>query len=102
MVPSGLDSVPPPDDAAAVIARLWERVALECQRAARAEAIAARLGCATSQAFDLLRAYSRSNNRRLAEVAGNVVDGQLPAGNLTITGKAARHAVGHSAPLRER
>ena len=42
MVPSGLDSVPSPDDAAALIARLWERVALECQRAARAEAIAAR------------------------------------------------------------
>jgi len=42
VVPSGLDSVSSPDDAAAVIARLWERVALECQRAARAEAIAAR------------------------------------------------------------
>jgi len=42
VVPSGLDSVPSPDDAAAVIARLWERVALEWQRAARAEAIAAR------------------------------------------------------------
>ena len=65
-------------------------------------AIAARLGCAPSQAFDLLRAYSRSNNRRLAEVAGDVVDGQLPAGNLMITGKAARHAVGHSAPPHER
>jgi hypothetical protein len=65
-------------------------------------AVAAWLGCAPGQAFDLLRAYSRSNNRRLAEVAGNVVDGQLPAGDLTVTGKAARHAVGHPAPVRER
>jgi hypothetical protein len=65
-------------------------------------AIAARLGCAPSQAFDLLRAYSRSNNRRLAEVAGDVVDGQLPAGDLTVTGKAARHAVAHQAPTRDR
>jgi GAF domain-containing protein len=65
-------------------------------------AIAARLGCATGQAFDLLRAYSRSNNRRLAEVAGDVVDGQLPAGNLRVTGKATRSAVGHPAPARER
>ena len=65
-------------------------------------AIAAWLGCAPGQAFDLLRAYSRSNNRRLAEVAGDVVEGQLPAGNLTVTRKAARHAVGHSSPLRDR
>src|SRR5215469_8003229 len=42
MVPSGHGNVPPPEDAVAVIARLWERVALEWQRAARAEAIAAR------------------------------------------------------------
>ena len=42
MVPSGPGSGPPPEDATAVIARLWERVALEWQRAARAEAIAAR------------------------------------------------------------
>jgi hypothetical protein len=39
---SGPGSVPPTDDAAAVIARLWERVALERGRAARAEEIAAR------------------------------------------------------------
>ena len=65
-------------------------------------AIAAWLGCAPGQAFDLLRAYSRSNNRRLAEVAGDVVDGQLPAGNLTVTGKATRHAVGHPVPQRGR
>ena len=65
-------------------------------------AIAAWLGCAPSQAFDLLRAYSRSNNRRLAEVAGDVVDGQLPAGHLTVTGKAARQAVAHQAPARDR
>ena len=39
---SGPGSVPPSDDAAAVIARLWERVALERGRAARAEEIAAR------------------------------------------------------------
>jgi hypothetical protein len=64
-------------------------------------AIAAWLGCAPGQAFDLLRAYSRSNNRRLAEVAGDVVDGQLPAGDLTVTGKAAWHGVGHLAPLRD-
>jgi len=65
-------------------------------------AIAARLGCAPARAFDLLRAYSRSNNRRLAEVAGEVVDGQLPTGDLTVTGRAARHAIEHSAPARER
>ena len=65
-------------------------------------AIAAWLGCAPGQAFDLLRAYSRSNNRRLAEVAGDVVEGQLPAGDLTVTGRAARHAVGHRSPVRNR
>jgi hypothetical protein len=65
-------------------------------------ALAARLDCAPGQAFDLLRAYSRSNNRRLAEVAGDVVDGQLPAGDLTVTGKAARHGAGHPAPMRDR
>jgi hypothetical protein len=41
MVGYGPGSVPLPDDAAAVIARLWERVALERGRAARAEEIAA-------------------------------------------------------------
>jgi hypothetical protein len=42
MVPSGPGIVPPADDATAVIARLWERVAQERRRAAQAAAIAAR------------------------------------------------------------
>jgi len=48
MVPSGPTGVPPAEDAAAVIAGLWERVALEWWRAARAETIAAR--CETQSA----------------------------------------------------
>jgi hypothetical protein len=59
-------------------------------------AVAARLGITPEAAFELLRAYSRRATRRLAEVAGEAVRGELPADRLM-----APHHVGHSrAPRR--
>lgn len=54
-------------------------------------AVAAWLGCTPDDAFDLLRGYSRANSRRLAELAGDVVRGVLPARLLAVSSGTARH-----------
>lgn len=45
-------------------------------------AVSAWLGVSTGEAFELLRAYSRNNGRRLADVADDVIRGELPAPDL--------------------
>lgn len=51
-------------------------------------ALAARLDCTPGDAFGLLRGYARASNRRLTEVASDVVHGVLSPGALT----GLRHA----------
>lgn len=51
-------------------------------------AVAAWLGVTTGDAFELLRAYSRNSGRRLAQVAADVLGGQLPAPDLIASGIA--------------
>jgi hypothetical protein len=45
-------------------------------------ALAARLGIAPDEAFELLRHYARRQNRRLADVADNTIHGTLSPGDL--------------------
>ena len=53
-------------------------------------AAAARLGVTPDRAFELLRVYARGSGRRLADVAGEVVDGQLPVHDLVAPYEASR------------
>ena len=54
--------------------------------------IAHSLGIAVDTAFERLRRYSRTNNRRLAEVAREIIDGRLPASDLRPTGDTDRQS----------
>ncbi|MGH3165001.1 MAG: ANTAR domain-containing protein [Trebonia sp.] len=56
-------------------------------------AVAAWLDISTSDAFELLRAYSRNRGRRVAEVADDVLRGELPASGLILLAQAAPRRV---------
>lgn len=53
-------------------------------------AVAARLGIAPDEAFELLRAYARQASRKLADVAGEVIGNELPAHDLVVAHEAGR------------
>ncbi len=66
------------------------RVAIEQAKGVLAE----RLGIDVDEGFAILRTHARSNNRRLSDVAAEVVDGRLPVDRLAVAGSPEpnRHA----------